>query len=124
VQDDFGAALEDGVDLDLRRRHRHHDHRPAADLLRRQRHALRMVCRRGADDAALEALRRELDDLVVGAAQALNENTGCMSSRLNSTRLPSRAERLAACSSGVSMATSLDLRVENFLQIVRMSVHA
>ena len=47
------------VDLDLRRGHRHHDHRAAAELLRRERHALRVVAGRGGDHAALQRLRRQ-----------------------------------------------------------------
>jgi hypothetical protein len=65
----FAASRLDGLYLDLWRRRRHHDHRPAAEPGRRQRHALGMVAGRGADHAALELFGRKMDDLVVGAAQ-------------------------------------------------------
>jgi hypothetical protein len=54
MQHDFAAASLDGIDLDGRCRSRHDDDRPAAELGCRQRHALRVVAGRGADDAALE----------------------------------------------------------------------
>ena len=63
------AMLLHRVDLDRRRRRRHHDHRAATELPRRQRDALGMVAGRGTDDAALPLRRRQVDDLVVGAAQ-------------------------------------------------------
>ena len=73
-QDDFAAAPPDRVDLDPRRRSRHDDDCPAADLGRRQGDALRMVAGRGTDDAALEFLGREAGDLVVGTAQLERED--------------------------------------------------
>jgi hypothetical protein len=48
----FAAPRLDGMHLDQRRRRRHDDDRPAADLGRRQRNPLGMVAGRGADDAA------------------------------------------------------------------------
>ncbi len=45
-------------------------------------------------------------DILLYAPRSLNENTGCMSSRLSMRRLPRRAERLGAKSSGVTSATS------------------
>jgi hypothetical protein len=68
-QHHFAAALLHRVDLDLWRRRRHHDHGADAELLRRQRHALGVVAGRGADHAALALRRRQVGDLVVGAAQ-------------------------------------------------------
>jgi hypothetical protein len=69
AQHDLTAQRLDGLDLHLRRRHRHHDYGAGSKLVRGQRHALRVVARRSADDTPLQLFRRELDHLVVGAAQ-------------------------------------------------------
>ena len=58
-----------GVNLDLRRGGWHHDHGAAAQALRAQRHALRVVAGRGANDAFFKLRRRQVRHLVVGAAQ-------------------------------------------------------
>ena len=55
VQHDLGAARRDRVDLDARRGDRHDDHRPAAQPLRRERHALRVVAGARRDHAAAQA---------------------------------------------------------------------
>ncbi len=57
------------LDLQLGRRHRHDDHRARPQLARRQRDALRVVAGAGRDHAAAERGRRQVDHLVVGAAQ-------------------------------------------------------
>ena len=69
VQHDLTTALTNGIDLDLRCRYRHHDHRPTSQVARRQSHALRMVTGRSTDHPTLEALRRKAGNLVVGAPQ-------------------------------------------------------
>jgi hypothetical protein len=74
AQDDGGAARLDRRDLDLRRGHRHHDGRAAAEPLRGERHALRVVARGSRDDPALQRRRRQLRHLVVGAAQLEGEH--------------------------------------------------
>jgi len=74
VQHHFGAARRHRVDLDLRRGHRHDDDGAAAELLRGQRHALRMVAGAGRDHAALERGRRQVRHLVVRAAQLEREH--------------------------------------------------
>src|SRR3954464_15481245 len=48
----------------------------------------------------------ERRDILLYAPRSLNENTDCMSSRFNNNVLLSRADRLEARSSGVSIATS------------------
>jgi hypothetical protein len=73
VQHDLGAARRDRVHLDARRGDRHHDHRLAAQALRRERHALRMVPRARRDHAAAQARLRQPGHLVVGAAQLERE---------------------------------------------------
>jgi hypothetical protein len=65
-----------------------------AELLRRQRHALGMVAGRGADHAALALRRRQVGDLVVGAAQLEAEHRLHVLA-LEQMRLPMRAERMA-----------------------------
>jgi hypothetical protein len=85
---------------------RHHDHRPAADLGCGQRDALRMITGGRTDHAALELLCREVDDLVVGAAQLEGKNRLQIFALEQQVRLPIRAERPGAKSSGVSIATS------------------
>jgi hypothetical protein len=62
-------AAFDRIDLDARRRGRHHNDRPAADLGRRQCNALGVVASRSADDAAFQLFGRETGDLVISAAQ-------------------------------------------------------
>jgi hypothetical protein len=64
-----------------------------------------VVAGRGADDAALEFLGRQAGDLVVGAAQLEGEHRLHVLA-LELILLPTRAERLPARSSGVSIATS------------------
>ncbi len=68
VQNDLAAEIRDRLHLDVRRRQRHDDDRRNSPGARRQRDTLRMIAGRGADDAALRADRRQLRDLVVGAA--------------------------------------------------------
>ena len=74
VQHDLAAQPPDGFDLDDGRRPRHDDRRRNAQLARRQRHALGMIARGCADDAALARLGREPDDLVVGSAKLEGED--------------------------------------------------
>jgi hypothetical protein len=69
MQHHLAAQRLDRIDLHLRRGHRHHDHCAASQLVRRQRHPLRVIARRRADHAALELRGRELGHLVVGPAQ-------------------------------------------------------
>ena len=68
-QHDIGAARLHRIDLHLGRRHRHHDHGPAAEALRRQRDALRVIAGRRRDHAARELGLRQPRHLVVRAAQ-------------------------------------------------------
>ncbi len=68
VQHDFGAQIGDRLHLDVGRRQRHDDDRRNAASARAERHTLGMVAGRCADHAALRADRRQLGDLVVGAA--------------------------------------------------------
>ncbi len=74
VQHDRRAAGLHRGDLDVRSGHRHHDRRGAAEPLRRERDALRMVARRRGDDAARALGRREMRHLVVRAAQLEREH--------------------------------------------------
>ncbi len=60
-------------------------------------------------EAAITPRSRAAGDscaILLYAPRSLNENTGCWSSRFNSTRLPRRCDRIGAGSSGDSMATS------------------
>ena len=66
---DLGAQVADRVDLDLRRRLRHHDHRTQSELARRVGDALRMIAGARGDDAARALLVGQVRDAVVGAAQ-------------------------------------------------------
>ena len=105
-QDHVGAARPHRLDLDLRRGHRHDDDGAAAELLRRQRHALRVIAGRCRDDAALQLRTVEPGHLVVSAAQleALD--------RLQVLALEQHAivecdsDSFGASSSGDSIATS------------------
>ena len=106
VQYDFGAARGDRRDLDLRRRHGHHDGRLAFELLRRERDPLRMVAGGGGDHAALERRRGQLRHLVVRAAQLEREHRLHVLALEQQACCSSRADRLGARSSGVSIATS------------------
>jgi len=121
-QHDLAAAPLDGVDLDARRRGRHDDDRPAADLGRRQGHTLGVVACRGADDAALEFFGRKAGDLVVGAAQLEGKH------RLHVFALE---QDLVADADGKVRRqferrfnrNVVNLCVENFFQIVGYCVH-
>ncbi len=72
-QHDFGAAALHGIDLDLRRGGGHDDDGAAAQFLRGQCHALRMVAGGGSNDALVACFLRQVDHLVVCAAQLEGE---------------------------------------------------
>ena len=74
VQQHFAAEIDDRPHLDAWRGQRHHDDRRDAASTRRKRHALGVVARRGADHAACSRARRQVGDLVVGAAQLEGEH--------------------------------------------------
>jgi hypothetical protein len=68
------AERHDGVDLDRRRRLRHHDHGPQPALARGECHALGMIAGRATDHTFRERRRGRLRDLVVGAAELERED--------------------------------------------------
>ncbi len=68
------AARRHGRDLDLRRGRGHDDGGAAAQVICRQRHALRMIARRGGDHAAFALGSTEVSHLVVCAAQLEGEH--------------------------------------------------
>jgi hypothetical protein len=74
VQHHFRAARRDCVHLDARRGHRHDDHRAAAEFLRCEGDALRVIACARRDYAALQLLRRQIRHLVVGTAQLEREH--------------------------------------------------
>ena len=74
LEHDRRAERGDGVDLDLRRRHRHHDRRARAEPLRGESDALGVVAGRGGDDALRRVARRQARHLVVGAAELERED--------------------------------------------------
>ncbi len=74
VKHDLAAEAAHGIDLDRRRGHRHHDHRAAAQPVRAQRDALRMVAGRRTDHAAPQLRGAQLRHLVVGTAQLETEH--------------------------------------------------
>ena len=69
VQHHLGSQIACRLHLDGRGGLGHHDQRRHAAPTRCQRYALRVVARRGADHAASRDGRRQVRDLVVGAAQ-------------------------------------------------------
>ena len=69
VEHDLGAALAAGPDLDLGGGRGHHDQSVQPQLLGAEGHALRVVARRGGDDAAFPLRLAQARHLVVGAAQ-------------------------------------------------------
>ena len=71
---DLGAQLAHGIDLDLRRRLRHHDQRADAEVAGREGHALRVVAGAGGDHAAPALVRRQMRHPVVRAAQLEGED--------------------------------------------------
>ena len=73
VQHDLRAARQHRVDLDARRGHGHHDHRPAAEALRGEGDPLRVIAGARRDHAPGEARTRQPGHLVVGAAQLERE---------------------------------------------------
>ncbi|MNQ40002.1 hypothetical protein D3C85_536410 [compost metagenome] len=74
VQHHVSAQGLDRRHLDARRGGRHDDGRGRAAFRRRQRHALRVIARRGADDAARQLGLAQGGDLVVGAANLERED--------------------------------------------------
>ncbi len=74
MQHDLAAARLHGMDFHLRGRHGHDDDRAGAEPFGGEGHALRMVARRGAHDAARQLGRGELRHLVEGAAQLEGEH--------------------------------------------------
>ena len=65
----FCATAGNRLHLNLRRGHWHNDDSLAAQFLRRQRHTLRVITRRGSDDTAFKLRRRQLRHFVISAAQ-------------------------------------------------------
>ena len=107
VQDDLAAERAHGVDLQLRRRHRHDDRRRGSrGVCALQRDALGVVARRGADHAALELLGRQLGHLVVGPAQLEAEDRLRVFALEQHLVAQARATGCGASSSGDSIATS------------------
>jgi hypothetical protein len=113
----FGAACLHGVDLDARRRHWHHDHGPAAQALRRERHALRMVAGARRDHATAQARLGQPGHLVVGAAQLEREDR-LQVLALDEERVAhparQRARRLEGCLGG----HVVDSRLEDSRQVI------
>ncbi|CAJ6434725.1 Uncharacterised protein [Burkholderia pseudomallei] len=72
--DGRSAVRAHRVDLHLRRRHRHDDHRLHVHPRGRERDALRMVARRRGDHPARERVGRDVRHLVVRAAQLEREH--------------------------------------------------
>ena len=118
VQHHLAAEVEHRLHLDLRRGLRHHDHRGDAAPARRQRHALRVVAGRGADHAARrDRLVDEVRDLVVGAAQLEREDRLQVLALEEARRLPSRATRRGAASSGDLDGDVVDARLEDAFDV-------
>jgi hypothetical protein len=117
VQNDLGPPLGHRFHLDARRGYRHDDGRAAAELLRRERHALRVVAGARRDHAARELRRREARHLVVGAAQLEREH------RLQVLSLEQQAIAEPARQAGRHLQRRLlrdviDARVEDFLEVI------
>ncbi|MNN45548.1 hypothetical protein D3C81_1598910 [compost metagenome] len=74
VQHHVSAQGLDRRHLDARRGGRHDDGRGRAAFRRRQRHALRVIARRGADDAARQLSLAQVGDTVVSAANLEREH--------------------------------------------------
>ena len=120
MQHHFAAQIFHRINLDLRRRRRHHDHGARAQLACAQRHALRMVACRRTNHAFLQLLTAQMRHLVVGAAQleaehrllvfALQEHFVVQAARQG---LGGRQIRLHR--------HIVDARIENFGEIVRRS---
>ncbi len=66
---DFGIHPFDRLNLDLRCRLRHHDHRPEPQFLRSKSHALRMIAGAGCNHTTLALRLGEFGNLVVGASE-------------------------------------------------------
>ena len=64
----FAASALYRVNFDFRRSLRHHNHRTATQILRRQSHTLRMVARACGNHATIQSFFRQLRHFVVRAA--------------------------------------------------------
>jgi len=74
VHDDLCAKISDRLDLDVGRRHGHHDDSRYAARTGAERDALRMIAGGCADDATLRDERRELRNFVISAADFERED--------------------------------------------------
>ena len=91
----------------LRRRDRHHDRRAAAEPLRGERHALRVVAGRRRDHAARAARAGgRLRHLVVGAAQLEREHRLQVLALEQHAVAEARATAPARARAAISIATS------------------
>ena len=73
VQYDLATQISNGLNLDARSRHRHHDHRRDLPPTGRQGDPLRVIACRGADHSARSRVVRKTCDLVVGPTQLEGE---------------------------------------------------
>ena len=118
MQHDLAAERAHRVDLELRRGHRHHDHRACSRAAARPARRPARGCRprrRSRRAAAAAGVRCAI---LLYAPRSLKLNTGCVSSRLSSTWLPRRADSVGAGSSGDFDRDVVDARGQDLLQVV------
>ena len=115
----FATTAFDSINLDARRRRRHHNHRPATHLGRRERNALRMIARRSADHATLELFGGKTGDLVISATQLEGENRlQILALQQNLVAEPCR--KVAGQVERRFDGHIVNLCVENFFEIIRV----
>ena len=117
MQDDLRAARLDRGDLDVRRGHRHHDRRRAAEPLRRERDALRVVAGGRRDHAARAFGRGQVRHLVVGAAQLEREHRLLVLALEQHAVAQAMRQRHREVERGLDRDV-VDLRVEDLAEIV------
>ena len=118
VQLDLGAARRHRRDLDARRGDRHHDRGRARRASARRAPRPARGCRRWRRSRRARASAVERCAILLYAPRSLKEKTGCLSSRLSSTWLPSAPRDRGR---GIERALDrhvVDARGEDLLQVV------
>ena len=115
----FATTAFDSINLDARRRRRHHNHRPATHLGRRERNTLRMIARRSADHATLELFGGKTGDLVISATQ-LEGKDRLQVFALQQNLVADPCRKVAGQIERRFDGHIVNLCVENFFEIIRV----
>ena len=116
-QNHFATKAAHRIHLDLGRGGGHHDDSAGAQATCAQGHALRMVARRGANDAGAELRGRQVRHLVIGAAQ-LEAAYRLLIFPLQQHRVVQAAAKVARRLQCGFLGNVIDARRQDFLEVV------